>query len=621
MCGIAGFQGPLNTTALDRMTDQMILRGPDGRGTFVDAESGLHLGHRRLSILDHAGGHQPLWSRDGQLAVIFNGEIYNHGPLRSELEALGHVFRTDHSDTEVLLYGYRQWGEDFVKKLNGMWAFALFDRARRQLLLSRDRFGKKPLYYYASPGLFAFASQLDALTRHPGVDRQVSRTSLLKYFAYGYIPAPGSIYLNIYKLPGGHSLCLNLDTGARRTWAYWTHRIEPEPLRRGQTIQSLAGELESLIEEAVRTRLVADVPVGIFLSGGLDSSAVAAMARRHINDLHTFCIGFTESTYDESPFAAAVAEHLGTSHHLRILDGKELGLIRQTIVSGLDEPMGDSSLLPTCLLSAFARESVTVALGGDGGDELFAGYDTFRALRPTEMVERWIPGPIHTAIRKLVNILPTSRRSMNFLFRLRRFLRGLAFPSAYRAPVWQATVEPEELADLLDGPVDLEEVFAEAIECWQESANLDEPLRLMQFYTKIYMQDSVLTKVDRASMLNSLEVRAPLLDVNVVDFVRKLPYDLRFRAGRGKFLLKEAFRTALPAAIVDRSKKGFASPVSAWFYSGELALDQPSPLLNRPAVDRFLRTHRAGRADYGQALWNMYLLNAWLAREGPLRKD
>lgn len=614
MCGIAGFVGPIDASVLDRMTDKLSHRGPDGRGTYIDSETGVHLGHRRLSILDHSGGQQPLWSRDGKLAVVFNGEIYNHARLRRELESCGHIFQTDHSDTEVLIYAYRQWGEDFVNRLNGMWAFAILDRTKSSLFLSRDRFGKKPLYYTQRKGLFAFASELNALTLHPDISRTISRLSLLKYFAYGYIPAPGSIYEEIFKLPGGHSLELNLETGSLRRWQYWTHRIEPAALPTSHSVQEMAEELRSLIEQSVRVRLVADVPVGIFLSGGLDSSVVASAARDQQKDLRTFCIGFTEKSFDESQYALKVANHLHTNHQLRILDPDALIRVQAAVTGGLDEPMGDSSLLPTYLLCAFARESVTVALGGDGGDELFAGYDTFRALRPTAWAQR-LPSTLHQAIRYLLGLLPVSRRSMNLSFRLRRFFRGLSFPESYRAPIWQATVEPEELADLLAGPVHLEEVFSEAIHCWEESAALDEPLRLAQFYTRIYMQDSVLAKVDRASMLNSLEVRAPLLDIDVVNFARKLPYDLRFRDGRGKFLLKEAYGSLLPREIIGRSKKGFASPVASWFHSGKLALRTPSSFLEWPAVQEMERKHRQARADYGQALWNIYVLTHWLERE------
>ncbi|MGR9053938.1 MAG: asparagine synthase (glutamine-hydrolyzing), partial [Gammaproteobacteria bacterium] len=443
MCGIAGFVGVGQTEDIRRMNLAQSSRGPDADGVWCDKEQGIYLGHRRLSILDIEGGAQPMWTSDGALGIVFNGEIYNHAELRDELKSLGHVFVSDHSDTEVLLIGYREWGASLTKRLNGMWAFALYDRNEQRLFCSRDRFGKKPFYYTRQPDLFAFASELSALTAHSAIEPTISRLALKKYFAYGYIPAPHSIYDNVYKLPGGHSLTFDLKTGQIDIKQYWDFVIEPFETVPAEPEQVWGEQLRDLLGKAVKRRLISDVPIGTFLSGGIDSSAVSAFAARELGEgkLNTFSIGFDEASFDESEYANAAARHLKTNHHLEWLSLEKAKELLPAIATRLDEPMGDSSLLPTYLLCEYARRHVTVALGGDGADELFAGYDPFRALKWAKLYDKWIPKPVHQAIRLLFARLPVSHRNMSLDFKIKRTLRGLSFAPRYWCPVWMASLD------------------------------------------------------------------------------------------------------------------------------------------------------------------------------------
>jgi len=648
MCGIAGFVGRGDLGTLCRMTDAIRHRGPDAEGHWQEESAGVFLGHRRLSIVDLAGGAQPMWTRDGQLGVIFNGEIYNHAELRAELKQSGAVFQTDHSDTEVLLHGYRVWGDGFVERLNGMWAFVIYDRARQRLFGSRDRFGKKPLFYFHEGDTFGFASELSALTQHPQCPRNLSALSLKKYFAYCYVPAPRSIYERVWKLPGGHNFALDLsrDTGRRpvsrtelRIWRWWEFVIEPDrsiPQPSGQScvvlgsaqrarqdwqrqhLDPLLAELRTTLERATKRRLMSDVPLGVFLSGGIDSSAIAALAAKHVpaGQLNTFSIGFDDPTFDESEYAKLVAGQLGTRHHHDTLDLEKSAALLPELVSRLDEPLGDGSLLPTYLLCRFTRQHVTVALGGDGGDELFAGYDPMRALRTAELYAKLVPKPIHAGLRHLAARLPVSHANLSFDFKVKRFLRGLSHPAPLWNPVWMGALEPADLAELFQEPTDPEEIYSEAIEAWDRCAQPNLIDRALQFWTQIYLHDDILVKLDRASMLCSLEARSPFLDIEVVDLARRIPWPLKLHGGTTKWILKQAVAPLLPREIVERPKKGFGMPIGRWLREGKFPIDPTGlpPGLSRAFLEEKLAAHRSGRADERLYLWSQWMLNQWTAR-------
>jgi len=616
MCGICGFVGAGSSDDLDRMSVLLRHRGPDDSGTWKFDRPAVQLASRRLAVTDLPGGHQPMESADGSLVIVFNGEIYNHRELRAELQENGHEFQTDHSDTEVLLYGYREWGATLPERLNGMWAFAIYDKNRHVLFCSRDRFGKKPFFYARSRSGFVFASELTSLMAHPDVPRSVSRRALQKYFGYGYIPAPLSILDGVSKLPGGSSLSLDTRTLEMRVAKYWELCLEPFDTIPRNPEEEWGGRIRELLDRAVQRRLVADVPVGVFLSGGIDSSAVTAFAARHVSEgkLKTFSIGFEDRTFDETGFGRQISARFGTDHHRETLSpARALELIDQCLPR-LDEPMGDSSLLPTYMVSGLARRSVTVALGGDGGDELFAGYDPFLALRRAEIYHKVFPRPIHAAIKAIFDRLPVSHANMALDFRLKRALRGLSYAPRFWLPTWMAPLDLASLSELFDEPIDLEDLYSEAIEEWENCVADDLVNKTLQFYTRLYLQDDILVKVDRASMMHSLEVRAPFLDIDLVDFVRRIPADYKFRHGTTKYILKKALEPVLPDEILYRQKKGFGVPVANWFREGALSMEWPATSsLHQEVMARKLAVHRAGISDESAFLWGACVLQKWAA--------
>src|SRR6266566_2756483 len=600
MCGISGFAGTGSVADLARMTAALSHRGPDGEGHYVDEAQHVFLGHRRLAIVDIAGGEQPMWNEDGEVGVVFNGEIYNQAELRSALRRRGHRFRSHHSDTEVLVHGYEEWGEDLAVRLNGMFAFAIFDRGRKRLFLARDRFGEKPLYYFARGSLFAFASELTALACHSGVSRSLDVTSLRKFFAYGYLPAPHAMLEGTAKLPGGHVLRFEIETGALTVKPYWRFALEPDASLGDCDEPRLVEECAGLLQEAARRRLMSDVPLGVFLSGGLDSSTILASLAQVLpaQSLSSFTIGLNEPSFDESEAARSIARHIGTVHHERRLDLAKARDLIPAVLGRLDEPLGDASLLPTYLLCAFAREKVTVALSGDGGDELFAGYDPFLALRPAAVYSRLMPRLGHNAMRRLADLLPISQANMTLDFRLRRTMMGLSHAASVWLPVWMAPLDPKDAAELFDEPLKIEEVYSEAIASWEGGRGKDPVDRALEFFTRFYLQDNILMKLDRAAMMNSLETRAVFLDNDLVEFCQRLPNRLKLRNGQRKYLLKKVALRLLPASIVERKKKGFGIPLAKWLR--EFPLDPPlSPLpgVRSEYAQRAYSAHRAGTAD------------------------
>lgn len=611
MCGIAGFAGRGDATDLQRMTDAMVHRGPDGEGQFADLEARCFLGHRRLAVVDLSDGAQPMSTADGDLVVSYNGEIYNHLELRRHLESAGHRFTTDHSDTEVLLHGYRAWGPNLVERLNGMWAFALYDRRARTLFLSRDRFGQKPVYYAQRRGLFAFASELTGLLAHGALEAGLSTTGLQKYFAYGFVPAPHTIAEGVHKLPAGHTLTVDLASMDAKLRCYWRYRIEP--WRRG-TDRELAEELRHHLAAAVKRRLMADVPLGVFLSGGLDSSLVTALAveAQGAQQTPTFSIAVDRPTFDESHHAAVVARHLGTPHHVhRVTLARALSELPD-VVERLDEPLGDSSLYPTWTVCAGARKRVTVALGGDGADELFAGYAPFKALLPGRVYSRLVPNRVHKRIRSAVGRLPTRHGYMSLDFKLKRALSGMGRPRSLWAPSWMGPLDAGEVSELLRVPVAAEELYAESIAAWERCPSTDPVDRLTTWFVDVYLADDILCKVDRASMMSSLEVRSPFLDIELVDFVRTLPARARLRRGhQTKAVLREVAEGLLPPSVSKRSKQGFALPVGPWLHDGSLSLQPPAPPLSEAAVGRRSRAHTRGVRDERLFLYALWVLQRY----------
>ncbi len=617
MCGIAGFvaaRAVAGRDVLERMTRVLAHRGPDAEGYFLDAERGVHLGHRRLSIVDLSGGAQPMATADQDLVIVFNGEIYNHAELRAELQSKGCRFQTDHSDTEVLLEGYREWGEGMLERLNGMFAFAIFDKVHRKLFIARDRFGKKPLYWFQRDGVFAFASELTALLRHPGSPRNESPIALKKYFAYGYIPAPHTVIEGIQKLPGGWCGTLDIASSRWNKRKWWEFRLEPSSAEAThEQCNRWAAELLEVLDLAVKRRLMSDVPLGVFLSGGIDSSAVAALASRHLpaGRLRTFSVGFTDPSFDELSYAREAAAFIGSVHESEVLDLSRAREMIPGLLARLDEPMGDGSLLPTWLLCGFTRRHVTVALGGDGGDELFAGYDPFKALRAADLYASLVPRAIHPALLMLASWIPVSHANISLDFKIKRMLRGLSYGEKLRLPVWMGPLEARQIDDYFGDHTAPEELYSEAIEAWdsagEHASRVD---RASEFFTRLYLQDDILAKVDRASMLHGLEARSPFLDLEVVDFARKIPHTVKLRGGTTKWILKRALQPVLPASILYRKKKGFGTPLGQWFRDKALAPEIPVGI-SGSFVKRAVHSHQIGRGDERLFLWCQHVLGEW----------
>jgi asparagine synthase (glutamine-hydrolysing) len=619
MCGICGYvswEEPASSEAVVAMTRSLVHRGPDGEGTHVRGPAGL--GHRRLSIIDLSeAAREPMANEDESLWLVFNGEIYNFRELRERLEPR-HRFRSS-TDAEVILHLYEEQGDAVVRALDGMFAFALWDAPRRRLLLARDRAGKKPLFYHDGPRLFAFASEVKGLLAHPEVPHERDPAALPLFLTYGYVPHPGTFYRGIRSLPPAHTLVAT-PTGVEGPSPYWSARFTNGAVRDGREAEE---RFRELLEAAVVRRLVSDVPLGAFLSGGLDSSTVVAlMARGGGGRVKTFTIGFAGAReYDERHHARVVAERFSTDHTEFVVEPKALDLVDR-LVWHHDGPFGDSSAVPTYLLSELTRSSVTVALNGDGGDEVFAGYLRLYAGALSDRVPRWA----FSALRGLLSVLPEPSDRRHPLRYAKRFAEAGRLPLLERYLHWNAAF-PDGLDELLRpelaGNVDRDELLASFRRSFAvaEGSTL---ARLLQVNFDNYLLDDLLVKMDRMSMAHGLETRSPLLDTAVVEFGASLPDSLRMRLGTGKVLLRRAMRGILPESILRRGKMGFGVPLGAWF-RGELQsrvrerlLDPSSPLFEwvRPApVAKLVDRHGQGAADLSPQIWTLLTLESWLRQE------
>jgi asparagine synthase (glutamine-hydrolysing) len=502
-----------------------------------------------------------------------------------------------------------------------MFAFVVWDRPRRRIFAARDRFGEKPFVYTVQRDFFAFASELSALIRHPAVDRTIDQRALQKFFAHGYIPAPNALYRGACKLPGGCSLTFDLADFNVRVRRYWRFAIDADEDAPRSRIPELTEELRALLDQAVARRLVSDVPLGIFLSGGIDSSTVLALAARHrlAASLDTFTIGFDEASFDESPYAREVAAVIGSRHHERILDFDTARDLVPKVLARLDEPTGDASILPTWVLAAFARESVTVALSGDGGDELFAGYDPFAALAPATWYDRLVPTQAHLLLRRMVGMLPHANANMSLDFRLRRALMGLSHPPNVRLPVWMSPIDPVRMGALFDTPLPADELYSEAIEVWDTTRAKNPVDRALEFFTNFYLPDDILAKTDRATMMVSLEARAVFLDNDVVNFCAHLPHGYKYRHGVRKFLLRRAARGLVPDVVLTRPKKGFGIPFAHW--PRQMPPMPPPgsvPGMRQEWIAERWSAARTGREDERLLLWSWLSLQGIAGQQGNM---
>ena len=618
MCGIVGFVNSNGNAAdpalIARMTATLRHRGPDGDGLYCRGP--VAFGHRRLSIVDVAGGDQPMSNEDASVWITYNGEIYNEPGLRSRLLQSGHQYRT-HCDTESIVHLYEEIGLDFASELNGMFALALWDERRERLVLARDRMGQKPLYHTTNDrGGIVFGSEAKAVLAHPDVPRRLDPAGLARYLFYEYPPGTHSIWTDLQQLLPGHLLIW--ERGQITTQRFWeppSRVADPEPF------DHAVGSFWDRFQGAVARHCRSDVPLGVFLSGGIDSSSVAAAVRA--NDpgraFQTFSIGFDDPSFDESPHAKAVAQYLKTDHHERVFSAAAVLDLLPEVVTWLDEPFGDASVLPTHLLSRFAREHVTVALGGDGADELMAGYPTFAAEAASQWFGR-LPGVAQGLIRRGVDLLPVDHRNLSFDFKAKQFLRGAGQPLAVAHQRWLGSFAEAEITRILVDPPGFS-TEAEHLARVGGLRDATDPLgRSLALYQRTYLPDDILRKVDRASMACGLEVRAPFLDSDLVDWLARLPSRYQRDRGVSKRLLRRALVGRLPDSILHRSKKGFGIPVARWL-RGPLrpllgSLLSPDRIgrqgLFRPSeVDRLVNEHLAGVRDHRKPLWTLLIFQLW----------
>ncbi|GAA4767934.1 XrtA/PEP-CTERM system amidotransferase [Novosphingobium ginsenosidimutans] len=629
MCGIAGIfhlttPKPVDPARVERMCTAMAHRGPDGQGVWT--APGVGLGHLRLSIIDLAGSPQPMASSDGRAMLVFNGEIYNYRELREELRASGAIFRTD-GDSEVILAAWQKWGPACLPRLHGMFAFAIYDLEGRTLFLARDRLGVKPLFYAPlSDGSLAFASELKGLAAHPLLRREVDPLAIEDYLAWGYVPDHRSILAGVHKLPAGHSLLLKHGTALPQPAQWWDVSFAQ---RRQGRAADLEAELLHLLRQAVTSRMVSDVPLGAFLSGGVDSSSVVAlMAEASRSPVNTCSIGFDEASLDETAYARLVAERFGSNHRARVVGSDDFEQVG-TLVAMFDEPFADASALPTWRVSQLARETVTVALSGDGADEALAGYRRHRFHHAEERVRGVLPGalrkPLFGALGALYPKADWAPRSL----RAKATFQSLALDGAegYARAVGFAPPELRERlysSDFLRerGDYRAEQVFVDLMRRAPARSGLD---RAQYADLKFWLPGDILTKVDRTSMAVSLEAREPLLDHRLIEFAAALPEGLRLRGGQGKWLMKQAMRRYLPDEVLFRPKQGFVTPISQWL-RGPLAgaaraIGSSAPLartgwFDGAALGRIAEEHISGGSDHGRLLWQLLMLDRSLARLG-----
>jgi asparagine synthase (glutamine-hydrolysing) len=623
MCGINGIllKEPANglTAFIAAMNSEIIHRGPDDHGVYIDGER-LAMGMRRLSVIDLAGGHQPMLSESGDLVIVFNGEIYNYRSLRAELEAQGVIFRS-HSDTEVILYLYGKQGVACLQSLDGMFAFSLYDKQKGTVFIARDRFGEKPLYYHASAGKFIWASELKSIAAVFPDLKVINPEALELYFSLTYIPAPYTIYKDVVKLEPGHYLEVLVEGLAVSVNRYWDieadNRIDP-----AIDFEAAKKELRQLVIESVEKRLIADVPVGVFLSGGVDSAIVAAVAARvGSGTVNTFTVGFHDKLYDESERAAMVAKHVGAKHETFIMDHDHVLESLNTILLNYDEPFADSSAIPAWFVSQMARSSVTVALTGDGADEVFAGYNKYRAAALSAKFGR-IPAPLRSLLTSdlITQKVLGGRPGKSAYTRLSRLLRSLrSDPLASHFRLMALGFKDEELGSLLcshDGRTlreRLEPLLPDAV------TGMSLLKRLRYIDKNISLEGDMLVKVDRATMLSSLECRAPFLDHRIMEFTCRIPDDYLLYGKKKKRILKDTFADLLPAGFMNAPKLGFEVPVGAWLRGGlrQELLDLTSAsalehrLLNNETITLLVNEHLSGFRDHSWKLWSVFCFQKW----------
>jgi asparagine synthase (glutamine-hydrolysing) len=617
ICGVVSFRpnAPADRSTLLQMNASLQHRGPDDEGYYEDDQASLAM--RRLSIIDLHTGQQPISNESGDIWVVYNGEIYNFQTVRAALEQRGHIFKTQ-TDTEIIVHAYEEYGDECVIHFNGMFAIALWDARERRLLLARDRLGIKPLYYWSDADKLVFGSELKALTFHPDVPRQVDLAALDLFLTLEYIPAPRTIYEGVFKLLPGHLLVI--EKGKLKITQYWDVPYQPISQSEAECGEILSG----LILESVRLRLISDVPVGVFLSGGLDSSTIVGyMSQSAKEPVQTFSIGFEDDTYNELPYAEAIAKHFGTKHHVEVLKTDHTDLTEQ-LVAHFDEPFADTSVFPTFLVSKLASHEVKVVLSGDGGDELFAGYDTYLAEKLDRYYGR-LPQPLRQQILpKISGWLPPQPAKKGLINKVKRMVEGGAFDSSLQHARWMMFLNPSEKNSLYRSDLRAtlyDHLTTDFFHDYFEKVSCFDRLAQQQYVdVKTYLADDILTKVDRMSMAVSIEARVPLLDYHIVEFALNLPAHMKLRGARTKSILRQAVKNMVPQSVLEKPKEGFSIPMKHWLCTSlkPMMLDllskaalQKHGYFDHHVVAQWIQEHLDGRVNHSHRLWALMVFQMW----------
>jgi asparagine synthase (glutamine-hydrolysing) len=617
ICGVVSFQPntPADRSSLRQMNASLRHRGPDDEGYYEDDQ--VVLAMRRLSIIDLHTGQQPISNESGDIWVVYNGEIYNFQKVRAALEQRGHIFKTQ-TDTEIIVHAYEEYGDECVTHFNGMFAIALWDARKRRLFLARDRLGIKPLYYWSGADKLVFGSELKALTCHPDVPRQLNLAAVDLFLALEYIPAPHTIYEGVFKLMPGHTLII--ESGQLKITQYWDVPYQPVSQSEAECVEILSG----LIKEAVRLRLISDVPLGAFLSGGIDSSAIVGyMSQNMTEPVQTFSIGFGEDTYNELPYAEVVAKHFGTTHHVEVLNPDYASLAEQ-LVWQYDEPFADTSIFPTYLVSKVASQKVKVVLSGDGGDELFAGYDTYRAEKLDRYYGR-LPGAMRSRVLpKVAKWLPPQPAKKGMINRIKRMVEGGALDASLQHTRWMIFMSQADKNSLYRSGLQAalnEDLTAKYLGAYFEKANRFDRLAQQQYVDiKTYLAEDILTKVDRMSMAVSIEARVPFLDYHIVEFAMNLPAHMKLNGSRTKSILRNAVKDLVPGLVLEKPKEGFSIPMKHWLCTSlkPMMLDllsketiQRHSYFDHKVVAKWTQEHLEGRANHSHRLWALMVFQMW----------
>lgn len=613
MCGHAGFVGQGNLNDLKKLVKKIEHRGPDDLGYYHDLNENLFIGHSRLSIIDLNDGKQPMISQDNNIIIVFNGEIYNHLELRKTLIAKGHIFKTDHSDTEVLIHGYREWKDKLLNKLNGMFSFVIYDKKNKDLFLAVDKLSKKPLFYSFDGKNFVFGSELNVLVNYPYLKKNIDNLSLVKYFAYGYFPQSRTLFKQIFKLHGGQYLYFNLRSKKIKIDQYYKYSINEDFSYLSKPEDLIIEEFEDVLSRSIKRRLISDRPLGLFLSGGIDSTLIAFFLKKmNVNNIDSYSINFNDKNFDESKYSNFVSKKLGIKHYYKTLDFNESIKSLDRIFKLIDEPFIDASLIPTYNLCNFATRSIKVSLSGDGADELFSGYPTFKALKYGEFSHKYIPMYLLKALKNNLNILNASERYFSFEYKLKTFIKGIIHNKHLWNPVWLSPLEVSEVNDLFEKNYDIDEIYSEVYEFDKFNQGKSLLSKTNEFYVNFYLQSNILPKADRASMMNGLEVRSPFLDDEMLKFSEKLPQSFKFRK-TGKYLLKKTLEKNFPKSFIYRNKQGFAPPMTKWLKS--INFENYIPGINEKKLNDYKFKHVNGVKDYRLFLWGAYLMSNYLDRE------